>query len=102
MSQVARAASELSRIKERTTAKFQHIHRNTSLIKPSGLTPSSIHFNADKEAGECGVFSLSLVGKTPSNELSFGPNNSPWIRQRLQRSGAHALHLSRTWHMTLQ
>lgn len=64
MSQVARAAPELSRIKERTIAKFQHIHRNTSLIKPSGLIPSSIHFNADKEAGECGVF--SLVGVRPA------------------------------------
>lgn len=50
-SQVARAALEFNRIKERATAKFQHIHSNTSLIKPSGLIPSSIYFHVDKEAG---------------------------------------------------
>lgn len=61
-SQVARASSESGGIKERTTAKFQHIHRNTSLIKPSGLIPSSIHFNADKEAGECDAHFVGELG----------------------------------------
>lgn len=97
---MARAGSEFVGIKERTTAKFQHIHRNTSLIKPSGLIPSSIHFNVDKEAGECDA-QFVAVGAARSNELSFGLNNSSGIRQRLERSRT-ALHLSRTWHMTLQ